>query len=160
MAKINRTSLSHDRCLFSLRRASEIPSDQLAQGQSRLARWCELLRHVNVGTHTDTCGRIIGTDIREQKQHQQGSSLAAHIRAPFHEVRVFVAEADIYVPAIVTGRILRRESYWKSPERVTGPPAAASDQLVERCVQLRRICRLPKRGLVELVQPHNRTNPC
>lgn len=159
MAQIHRASLPYGDSLFSLRGASEIPGDQLAQGQPVLSRRCKLPRHVNVRAYPDARWRIIGTDIREEKQHQQGSSLAAHICAPFHEVRMFVSETDIDVPAIIPGRILARKADRKSAKAVTRPPAASADKLVERIVQLRHICRLPERGLAELVQAHNRPDP-
>lgn len=160
MAQIHRASLSYGQSLFSLSGTSEIPRDQLAQGQSVLSCWCQLPRHINVRAHADARGCIIGTDIREQKQHQQGASLAAHICAPFHEVRMFVSETDIDVPAIVTGRVLRRKADRKSAKGITGPPAAGSDKLLEGPVQLRCIRRLPERGLAELIQANNRPGPC
>jgi hypothetical protein len=80
---------------------------------------------------TDAGGRIVGTDIREQEQHQQSPSPTAHVGTPLHEVRVLVSETDVDVPAIVAGSILRGEADWKGAKAVTGVPPARPDKLIE-----------------------------
>ena len=99
-----------------------------ASGQPRrLARVAWRCQHAT----RPRVGRIVGTNIRKQEQHQQGASLVAHIGTPLHEVRVFVPVTDVDVPAIVTGRILGGEADRKGAKVVARIPSADTDELVE-----------------------------
>lgn len=125
----------------------------------RLTALQSCLRYIDVRTYADARRRVIGAHVGEQKQHQQSSSLAAYVCAPFHKVRMVIAETHIDVPAIVTGCIPGREADWESTEAFTRLPAACPNELVECRVQPRRIRRLPKRRLAKLVQANYRPGP-
>ncbi|MBB4860925.1 hypothetical protein HNO88_004271 [Novosphingobium chloroacetimidivorans] len=152
MAQKYRPSFAHSKFFSPMRRAGESVCGKITKRQAGFADWGELPGDVSMRASPNACRRIIGTNIRKQEQHQQGSSPAAHIGAPLHEVWVFVTETDVDVPAIVSSRILGGEADREGAEADPRIPAANSDELVECRVQSRRIRRLSKRSLAELIE--------
>src|SRR4051794_13677555 len=97
---------------------------------------------------TDARGRVVFPAIREEEQHEQGSSSGAEIHAPFEIIlgggEVFWREACVDVPTSISGVFGVRKADRKAAETFARNPAAPSGKLVERGVQQGRVDRLAK----------------
>src|SRR5205823_10732012 len=106
--------------------------------QARLAGGLEEPRHVEVRADPDPRRRIVGTDIREQEQHQQRAATRGHVHTPGREVvplaRIAILswEADVDMPAGVTWVVRMRKPNHEDPELLAWTPASLADELIER----------------------------
>src|ERR1700719_2552242 len=107
-------------------------------------------------------GRVVLPHIREEKQHQQSSSLRGHVDVPVKEVARIAGlgrKARINVPARVSRIVRIRKTNGKSPQIRAGPPSPRSDKLIERFVQDGSVSCPGERGLSIHAEPDHRLRP-
>jgi hypothetical protein len=114
-------------------------------------------RHVQVRTHLDPGGRVIGADIGEQEQHQQGPAARAQVQPVL--VLALGGVAALHVPSGVAGVAGMREPDRERAEPVARHPSARPRKLVERLVQPRRAGGPPERLAPVSGEPDDRLRP-
>ena len=102
MAQIDRASRTGRQFNLAIFRGAVTSSRELPERRASFAVGQQLPRNGGMRTLPDSRGRIVGTDIREQEEHEQCPSAALHVGTPLHEIRIVVAKTHIDMPAIIT----------------------------------------------------------
>jgi len=111
---------------------------QLSRRQAVLAQRSQNPCDIKMRTHANARRSVTLADIREKKQHQQGSSFRNYVDAPIQKITGSAPigwETAVNVPACVSGIVRRRKTNGERSEIGASTPSAWADKLIECLVQ-------------------------
>src|SRR6266480_5701805 len=118
-------------------------------------------RHIEMRPDAYSRRRVTFPDVGKQEQHQQRAIPRSHVDAPggevllFIRIAIFAGKTEVDMPPGIAGIVRMRKTHRENAKTVTPAPTPFADDLIERCVKLRCIDRLPERLLSVAGESHH-----